>query len=212
VPDSERFAERMGALGVGEDTYVVVYDQYDPARGPENYQLWAPRLWWHLRLEGFDDVAVLDGGLGLWKAEGRPTTSEPSSYPPAEFNAQRREHLLADADEVAAGIEDDDVVIINALTPDRYAEGRIPETHNVSFTLIVDPSTGRMRSEEELRKHFHPTGALHRHRKAITYCGGGIAACVGALALARLGRDDVAVYDGSMTDWTSDPERPIASG
>jgi thiosulfate/3-mercaptopyruvate sulfurtransferase len=212
VPESERFAQRMGELGVGEGTYVVVYDQFDPARDPENYQLWAPRLWWHLRLEGFDDVAVLDGGLGAWKAEGRPVTSEVSSYPPAEFRAQRRPELLADTDEVAAGISDDDVVIINALAPETYAAARIPRSHNVSFTLIVDPKTGRMRPEDELREHFEKTGALHRHRRAITYCGGGIAACVGALALARLGREDVAVYDGSMNAWTADPSRPVEKG
>jgi len=213
VPESERFAQRMGQLGVGEGTYVVVYDQFDPALDPEHYQFWAPRLWWHLRLEGFDDVAVLDGGLGVWKAEGRPTTSEPSpGHPPAEFRAGRRPELLADADEVTAGIDDEDVVIINALPPETYAAGRIPRTHNVSFTVLIDPETGRMRSEDDLRRHFDPTGALHRHRRAITYCGGGIAACVGALALARLGRDDVAVYDGSMNDWTSDPARPVERG
>ena len=212
VPESEHFARRIGELGVGDGTYVVVYDQFDPGSDPEQYQFWAPRLWWHLRLEGFDDVAVLDGGLGLWKAEGRPTTTEPSAYPPAEFHARRRPELLADADEVAAALDDEDVVVINALPPRTYEAGHIPGTHNVSFTLLVDPKTGRMLAEHELREHFHPIGALHRHRKAITYCGGGIAACVGALALARLGRDDVAVYDGSMNDWTADPARPVETG
>lgn len=212
VPASERFARCMGELGVGEGTYVVVYDQFDPARDPENYQLWAPRLWWHLRLEGFDDVAVLDGGLGAWKAEGRPVTSAPSSYPPAEFRARRRPELLADTDEVAAAIADDDVVIINALTAESYAAARIPRSHNVSFTLIVDPKSGRMRSADELRPHFERTGALDRDRRAITYCGGGIAACVGALALARLGRGDVAVYDGSMSAWTADSGRRVERG
>lgn len=212
VPSSERFAQRMGALGVGEGTYVVVYDQYDSTRGPENYQFWAPRLWWHLRLEGFDAVAVLDGGLGGWKAEGRPTTSAVVPHPPATFVARRRPELLVGAADVERAIDDDATVLINALPPASYAAARIPGSENVSFALLVDPETGRWRSPEEIRPHFEAIGALDPERRPVTYCGGGIAASVAALALARVGRDDTAVYDGSMTEWTSDPARPVASG
>jgi len=213
VPSSERFAAAMGALGVGEGTYVVVYDQFDAARGPEYYQFWAPRLWWHLRLEGFDDVAVLDGGLGAWKAEGRPVTDAPSpGYPPTEFVATRRPELLASTEAVQAAIGDRDTVLINALSPESYAAARIPSSHNVFFGMLVDPQTGRFRDPEATRAAFEQVGALDPERRPVTYCGGGIAASVAALALARLGREDVAVYDGSMTAWTADPERPVESG
>jgi thiosulfate/3-mercaptopyruvate sulfurtransferase len=213
VPDSERFAAAMSALGVGEGTYVVVYDQFDAARGPEHYQFWAPRLWWHLRLEGFDDVAVLDGGLGAWKAEGRPVTDAPSpGYPPADFRAARRPELLASTDAVQAAIDDPDTVLINALSPEAYAAAHIPSSHNVFFGTLVDPQTGRFRDPEATRAAFAQLGALDPERRPVTYCGGGIAASVAALALARLGREDVAVYDGSMTAWTADPDRPVETG
>jgi thiosulfate/3-mercaptopyruvate sulfurtransferase len=213
VPSSPRFAEAMGALGVGEGTYVVVYDQFDAARGPEHYQFWAPRLWWHLRLEGFDEVAVLDGGLGAWKAEGRPVTDAPSpAHPRATFTAARRPELLASTDAVQAAVDDADAVLINALSPEAFAAGRIPASHNVPFATLVDPQTGRFRDPQATRAAFEDLGALDPDRRPVTYCGGGIAATVAALALARLGREDVAVYDGSMSAWMADPSRPVATG
>jgi thiosulfate/3-mercaptopyruvate sulfurtransferase len=213
APASERFAQQIGALGVGPDTYVVVYDQFDASRGPENYQFWAPRLWWHLRLEGFDAVAVLDGGLGAWKSEGRPVTDALSpGYPPADFAAARRPHLVVSTEEVQAAIGDPDTVLINALSPQAFAAGRIPDSHNVFFGTLVDPATGRFRDPEATRAAFEDLGALDPSRRPVTYCGGGIAATVAALALARLGRDDVAVYDGSMNAWTADPARPVETG
>jgi thiosulfate/3-mercaptopyruvate sulfurtransferase len=213
VPGSQRFAAAMGALGVADGTYVVVYDQFDAGRGPEHYQFWAPRLWWHLRLEGFDAVAVLDGALGAWKDEGRPVTGAPSpGYPPADFTAARRPELLASTEAVQATIGDPDTVLINALSPEAFAAARIPSSHNVFFGTLVDPATGRFRDPEATRAAFAQLGALDPDRRPVTYCGGGIAASVAALALARLGREDVAVYDGSMTAWTADPERPVEAG
>lgn len=217
VPPSERFAEKIAALGIGDDSLVVVYDQLDVGLGPEYYQFWAPRLWWHLRLEGFTNVAVLDGGLGRWKQEGRPATSAPASYPPATFTPHRRRELLALADDVQAAIADSSRVLINVLDDDTYSgkkqtyarPGRIPNSAHVFFGLLVDPETGGFRSPEQVREHFARVGALDPAKRPITYCGGGIAATVAALQLARLGRDDVAVYDGSMTEWASDPKRPL---
>ncbi|MBN9167434.1 MAG: sulfurtransferase [Myxococcales bacterium 68-20] len=217
VPSSARFAERIGALGVGDDSLVVVYDQLDVARGPEYYQFWAPRLWWHLRLEGFSNVAVLDGGLGRWKREGRPTTSESASYPAAKFTPRRRQELLALADDVQHAITDARKVLVNVLDPDTFSgkkqtyarRGRIPNSAHVFFGLLIDPETGGLRSPEQVKEHFERVGALDPAKRSITYCGGGIAATVAALQLARLGRDDVAVYDGSLTEWASDLKRPL---
>ena len=217
VPSSERFAEKIGALGIGDDSLVVVYDQLDAALGPEFYQFWAPRLWWHLRVEGFTNVAVLDGGLGRWKKEGRPTTNAPASHPPAKFTPRRRPELLALADDVQAAIADESRVLINVLDDDTYSgkkqtyarPGRIPNSAHVFFGLLVDPETGGLRSPDQVKEHFARVGALDPAKRPVTYCGGGIAATVAALQLARLGRDDVAVYDGSMTEWASDPKRPL---
>ena len=217
VPSSERFAERIGALGIGNDNLVVVYDQLDVALGPEYYQFWAPRLWWHLRLEGFDNVVVLDGGLGRWKREGRPVTTEPVSYPPATFTPRRRPELLALADDVQRAIGDDHKLLINVLDEDTYTgrkqtyarPGRIPNSKHLFFGLLIDPETGGYRAPEQVKPYFERVGALDPAKQPITYCGGGIAATVAAFQLARLGRDDVAVYDGSMTEWASDPARPL---
>lgn len=217
VPSSERFAERIGALGVGDDSVVVVYDQYDASLPPERrYQHWAGRLWWHLRLEGFDRVAVLDGGLDQWVREGRPTEAGPSSYPPATFTARRRDHLIATKDEVRAAVEDDDVLLLNTVDPATHSgetltfsrRGRIPSSANLYYEDIFDPATGRFLPPDELRRRFGAAGALDADR-TVTYCGSGIAAAVEAFALATVGRDDVAVYDGSLTEWTADPSLPL---
>lgn len=217
VPDSKQFAEKLGALGVNNSHTVVVYDQLDVARGPEFYQFWAPRLWWHLRLEGFDNVVVLDGGLGRWKREGRPVTTEVTAYPPTTFTANRRPELLALADQVQAAISDEGRVLINVLDDatfhgrgKTYARpGRIPSSQHLFFGLLIDPETGGYKKPEDVRGLFEKVGALDAAKKPITYCGGGIAATVAALQLARLGREDVAVYDGSLTEWTADARRPL---
>ncbi len=217
VPSSERFAEKAGALGIGDDSLVVVYDQLDVALGPEYYQFWAPRFWWHLQLEGFNNVAVLDGGLGRWKREGRPVTSERSSYPPATFTPRRRSELLVLADDVQRAITDEHKVLINVLDPDTYSgrkqtyarPGRIPNSEHVFFGLLIDPATGGYRAPEQVKALFERVGALDADKSPITYCGGGIAATVAAFQLARLGRKDVAVYDGSLTEWSADPKRPL---
>lgn len=220
VPSSARFAEKLGALGVGNQHRVVVYDQLDVAKGPEFYQFWASRFWWHLRLEGFDNVQVLEGGLGRWKSEGRPTTTAPTTHAPTTFTTDRRPELLAEIDGVARAIDDPKSVLINVLDDDTFSgkrltyarPGRIPASQHYFFGNLIDPATGGYKDAEALRADFERIGALDPSKKPIVYCGGGIAATVAALQLARLGREDVAIYDGSMTEWASDPSRPLEVG
>lgn len=217
VPPSDHFAAAAGSLGIGEDSIVVVYDQYDPSLPPEQrYQHWAGRLWWHLRLEGFDRVAVLDGGLAEWLREGRPIESGSATYPPAEFTARRRPELVATKGEVQDAISNDDVLLLNTVDPDTHSgetltfsrRGRIPGSSNLYYEDIFDPATGRFLPTDELRRRFEAAGALEADR-TITYCGSGIAAAVEAFALATVGNEDVAVYDGSLTEWTADPALPL---
>ena len=206
--DSETFAERIGRLGVGPGTHVVVYDQ-----GPA---MWAARLWWNLRLEGFDDVSVLDGGLPAWKEAGLPTTNGRDSYPPARFEARRRPELYADKDRVLKALEDEGVLLVNALDEPTFRgerktyarAGHIPGSVNVPFQGLLDEH-GRVRDTEEVREKFASVGALDTDKLPVTYCGGGIAASLAAFDLARLGREDVAVYDGSMTEWAADESLPL---
>lgn len=211
VLDSDTFAARIGALGVGPDTHVVVYDQ--------GANMWATRLWWNLRLEGFDNVSVLNGGLPAWKAAGLPTRSGTESYPAATFVARRRPELLATRDTVAKAIEDDGVVLVNSLDPATFRgesnayprPGRIPTSVNIPFLDLAD-GNGRVRDLDEVRDLFARTGTLDEDKRVVTYCGGGIAATFVAFDLARLGRPDVAVYDGSLNEWTADPDLPLEVG
>lgn len=212
VPSLEKFAESAGQLGIGPDTTVVVYDQ-----GPG---FWATRMWWHLRLEGHDKVAVLDGGLPAWKAAGHLTTSEPSPAPqPAQFTARRRPELLRSTEQVLAGVDDPATVLVNVLDEETYRgerstyrrRGHIPSSINVPVSAIYTPD-GTLRPADELRTLFESHGLLDPDVTPVTYCGGGIAATGTAHALALAGRDDVGVYDGSMTAWAAEDDLPLVTG
>lgn len=207
VLPSEAFARRAGPLGIGEGTHVVVYDQGE--------DMWATRLWWNLRLEGFDAVSVLDGGFVAWQGAGLPVVAGVETKPAATFTAQRRPELLADQTAVLAALENDGAQLINALDPDifdgtkrTYARaGHIPGSANVFWRDLK--SGDRAAPMDEVQKMLTPIGALEDDRDVITYCGGGIAATYVAFHLAQLGRDDVAVYDGSMTEWAADVSLPL---
>lgn len=203
VVDSARFAATAGEAGVGDEHRIVVYDAVNG--------IWATRLWWQFGLEGNDNVSVLDGGLAAWQAAGYETTSGTETYPPTTFTARRRPERIRSTAEVEAAVDDPDVVLVNALARADFEQGHIPGSVNVPFEELVGPD-GRMRPLEELRELFADAGALDPGKRPVTYCGGGIAATAAALALMELGRDDVAVYDGSMNAWTADPSRPLETG
>jgi thiosulfate/3-mercaptopyruvate sulfurtransferase len=211
LPSPERFAAAIGRLGVGDDTMVVTYDT--------DTGMWAARLWWMLRVFGHDRVAVLDGGLHAWTADGRPVTDEPTpAATRATFTPRFRAELVAGKDDVVSALADPGVLLVNALSPEahrgeenRYGRaGRIPGSANVYARSLLEPG-GRFRAEDELRAVFAEPGALEAPR-VIAYCGAGISAANDALALAVLGRDDVAIYDGSMREWTADPDLPLETG
>jgi thiosulfate/3-mercaptopyruvate sulfurtransferase len=207
-PDAARFAAAAERLGVGDGTRVVVYDRAAA--------MWAARVWWLLRSFGFDDVAVLDGGFARWEAEGRPITSDPTPPAPAvQLTVEDRPQLVADRDEVLAVVSTGGACLVNALGAEdfvatettRYPRpGRIPGSLNVPAVGLLDDE-GRFRPVEQLREQF--ADVLARPGRKVTYCGGGIAATSDALVLELLGERDVAVYDGSMAEWTADPSLPL---
>jgi thiosulfate/3-mercaptopyruvate sulfurtransferase len=214
LPTADDFARAAGRLGIGPGVHVVAYAQDSP--------MWATRLWWQLRFFGFDAVSVLDGGLPAWRAAGLPAKPGTVRHPPADFRAQPRPQWLARRDEVEAIVtaRDGSTCLVNALTPPVFRgegpssysrPGRIPGSVNAPWTDLIDPSTNRFRSPEELRAALRAAGALG-DLPVIAYCGGGISATVDLFALALVGREDTRLYDGSLTEWTRDPGLPVEVG
>jgi thiosulfate/3-mercaptopyruvate sulfurtransferase len=213
MPTPEKFGESMSRLGVGDDSAVVLYD----AAG----NMWAARVWWMLRAFGFDNAGVLNGGWSMWVAEERPITSEPAEIEPATFTPKPRPELIASKQDVLEKINQSDTCILNALSPEDFRgdgppkygrNGRIPSSVNVpAMGGIVDPETNLYGPPEILRALFDDVDATNRDR-VITYCGGGIAASSAAFALHLIGVDNVAVYDGSMSEWGNDPDMPMETG
>ena len=204
VPTPEQFCAAMGALGVGDDSRVVLYDT--------SYSAWAARVWWMLRWIGFDRAALLNGGLKVWTAEGRPLSIEPAIRSVKHLTPAPRPELIAGRDEVLAGIDDDGVKLIDTLPEAFYRgektlyarSGHIPGATNICGLDLLDES-GRYRSDGEL-------AAMHggdRNARTITYCGGGIMASSNAFIMTRLGFSNVAVYTASLQEWAADPANPM---
>lgn len=211
MPPVERFASALGEAGVGQQTRLVAYTTTTP--------MWATRLWWMLRACGFDNAAVLDGGLAKWRAEGRPLAAGEQRYPPDQLTLTARTGAWADKDAVLGAIDDGAVCTINALSPGVHSgeaamnygrKGHIKGSRNVPYAALLRED-GTWRADEDLRALFEDADALGRDR-VICYCGGGISATMDALALTRLGQENVAVYDGSMSEWTRDPDLPMETG
>jgi thiosulfate/3-mercaptopyruvate sulfurtransferase len=208
-PDGARFTAAVQSLGIEPETRLVIYDR--------SSGVWAARLWWVMRSFGLDRASVLDGGFGLWEAQGRPTTAAPSSQPvPSTFVTRDRPELFAGRDDVLAVVEQGGACLINALdTSDFVATetlgyarpGRIPGSLSVPASGLLDPADGRYLSEALLRRRF--ASVLARPGRKVVYCGGGIAACADALALTLLGERDVGVYDASLEEWAADPSLPM---
>ncbi len=209
LPPAEQVAAALARHGIGDATTVIAYDT---AGG-----MWAARLWWTLRVLGHEQVAVLDGGWERWRAQGRPqTTAEPRIAPASPLTPRWQPGLYASKEDVTRAIDDQGTVLVNALWPEQFRgevplerPGRIPGSVNVPFSDVLDDD-GTLRDLDALRARFAAEG-VDEGAKAITYCGGGIAASLGALALAELGVD-VALYDGSLTEWTADPQAPLETG
>jgi thiosulfate/3-mercaptopyruvate sulfurtransferase len=210
MPPVARLQAAFGRHGVGSGTRVVLYSV--------GTMMWATRFWWMLRSLGFDDAAVLDGGLDKWKAEGRPLeTGAPLGYPPASFAATPREGLFVDAARVKAAIGRGDTVTVNALgpqfhrglEPSRYGRpGRVPGSVNVSAATLVDPATKGFTTLADAAAKFAAQG-VSKDKRTICYCGGGISATIDLFLLHQLGHDDITLYDGSMGEWAKTESLPI---
>ena len=209
MPSAQWFSERIGALGVSNDSRVVIYDRRE--------NMWAARLWWMLRVFGFDEAAVLDGGWTAWKDAGYPVCAPPCHYPPATFQATERPELVVGKREVLDVLDDPDVCLIDALGRRQHRgevneygrRGHIPGSRNVTAWEILDRQTQYYQPLPELRRKV---GTALEAKRIITYCGAGVAAASLANVLVRLGHPRVAMYDGGLMEWCADRSLPLETG
>jgi thiosulfate/3-mercaptopyruvate sulfurtransferase len=213
MPATAQLEAAFGRHGVGADSFVALYSIGTP--------MWATRFWWMLKSLGFDGVAVLDGGLDKWKAEGRALeTGVAKGYPQATFVAEPRPGFFVDKHAVLGAGSDRNTVVVNALNaqlhaglePSRYGRpGRIPGSCNVSAATLIDPDTKAFVPLADAEPIFAAQG-FSRDRRVIAYCGGGISATIDLFMLHRLGYDKLTLYDGSMGEWATDESLPIETG
>ena len=213
APAPEKFASRMRALGVGDGHQVVIYD----AAGLFS----AARLWWLFRLMGQDRVAVLDGGLPRWRAEGRPLEDLPPTPRERHLTVRRRNDLIRDVTQVAASAKLGDRAVVDARSPSRFAgqdpeprpglrAGHIPGSRNLHYARLLDED-GTMKDPTALRRAFEEAG-VDLSRPVVTTCGSGVTAAILSLALERIGHRDHALYDGSWTEWGAYDDLAVETG
>jgi thiosulfate/3-mercaptopyruvate sulfurtransferase len=204
LPSEHHFSAYAGECGISPENHVVVYD----AAGMSP----SARAWWMFKVNGHQRVSVLNGGLEKWKREGRRLEQGPATTTPSSYRARRVQHRLVDMAAVAAAAGDG-LQIIDARPADRFTgmapeprpglrSGHIPGSVNLPWTRLVESKTGTFLSALELEAVFRQSGIDPLDRTICT-CGSGVTACALALALEHIGNSDVAVYDGSWSEWAT---------
>lgn len=213
APSAEIFISCVQRMGIGDGHQVVVYD------GAGLFS--AARIWWLFRLMGKTDVAVLDGGLPKWIAEGRALDTSSSEVGSAHVIARHQPHLIKNATEVMAASQARDHEIVDARSPGRFRGedpepragmrgGHIPGSKNIHYAKVLNGDQ-TLKSPQETRAVFEAAG-VDLTKPVITTCGSGVTAAILSLAMARMGKDDHALYDGSWSEWGLSTLLPVATG
>lgn len=211
LPSANDFRRHMEAFGIGDDSFVVVYDQLGLAT--------AARPWWMLRVFGHDGVAVLDGGMVKWTAEGRPVVTDAPAPRAAHFTARPRPGMVRSLDQLRDNLASRAEQVLDARSAGRFdgtapeprpdsKSGHIPGARNLPVDRLTYPDRKTVKTPAHLEGLFIAAG-LDLSRPVVTSCGSGVTACALALGLHLIGKRDVAVYDGSWAEWGTHPETPV---
>ena len=209
LPSPDAFSDKMSALCIGNDAHVVVYDN--------NGFFASARAWWMFRAMGHDRVSVLDGGLNAWTAIGGGLSTDKATPRPASFTANLRKGLVRDQAAMRTHVEAQDAKVLDARDNGRFS-GATPEPRpdlpsgHMPGSFCV-PASGLINADKTLKSAQELSPMLSQFLEApiVTSCGSGVSAAIIALGLARLGKWDAALYDGSWSEWAADSENPIAT-
>jgi thiosulfate/3-mercaptopyruvate sulfurtransferase len=210
LPARDAFIETLRAWGVNDDTQVVAYDAHGG--------MFAARLWWMLRWVGHEAVAVLDGGMAAWQAQGQPLSAEVAARPRGTISARASLVSTVSADEVLANIDSGERTLVDARAADRFrgenetidpVGGHIPGAKNRFFKDNLQ-ADGRFKEPQQLKADF--AGIVGDPARVIMQCGSGVTACHNLLAMEVAGMPGAALYPGSWSEWCADPKRPVATG
>lgn len=212
MPDEKLFTAEVQALGLRQDSSVVIYDTLG--------MFSSPRVWWMLRVMGFGNVAVLDGGMPAWLAAGYSAESSESTVTPVpgDFIAQYRANLVADSRQVLSALNDAGTAILDARPAARFhgqaneprpglRGGHMPGADNLPFTDLFQD--GLLKPKEELKAIF--TDRIGDRQRAICTCGSGVTACILAYAAHLVGFEGFVVYDGSWCEWGLPGTLPVVT-
>ena len=211
APSPEKFSSRVRKLGLGDGSRIVVYDS-------GNWMA-AARVWWLFRLFGHTDISVLDGGFAKWRGEGRAVADAPVAPKPRHFTARMNTLMIRDIGQMLANLENPREQVLDVRAAGRFKGvdpepragmrgGHIPGSLNLPFSGLFNFETKQMLAPDALAAAFMDAG-VDLTKPVVTTCGSGVTACVATLALHLIGHRDLAVFDGSWSEWGSRDDTPI---